>query len=92
LRDALDFLLGLVEVTAVVASILAAGLMVAMVAFRILSRSLSKLAGRDGGSDWYVNEMDGCIDVKVIPITDEDASAVSEDGSCGPITAPDRSM
>jgi hypothetical protein len=81
LWEALDFVLGLVEVTAVVASILVVGLMVATVAFWILSRSLRKLAGRPAGSDWYEDEMDGCIDVKAIPIMSDDAAAPSEDGS-----------
>jgi hypothetical protein len=75
LSEALDFFVGLVEVAAVVASILVVGLMVATVAFWILSRSLSTLGGRPAGSDWYEDEMDGCIDVKAIVILADDASA-----------------
>ncbi len=64
-----------------VASILVAGLMVATVAFWILSRSLGKFAGPPTRSDAYEDEMDGYIAVKAIPIPPDDTSTPSEDGS-----------
>jgi hypothetical protein len=81
LWEALDFFVGLVEVTAVVASILVVGLMIATAAFWILSRSLGKLADPLAGSDSYEDEMDGCMEVKAIPILADDTAVPSENGS-----------
>jgi hypothetical protein len=81
LWEALYFLVSLVEVVAVVALILVVGLIIAIAVFWILSRSLSKLAAQPAESDWYEDEMEGCIDVKAIPIVADDAAAPAEDGS-----------
>jgi hypothetical protein len=73
LWEALHFFVGLVEVLAVIASILVVGLIVASGAFWILSRCLGKLAG-SAGSDLYGDEMDDCLAVKAIPMSPDDTS------------------
>jgi hypothetical protein len=77
LWSALNFFIGLVEVTAAVASILIAGVTIAKIAFWILSRILGKLAGPPVGSDSYEDEGDEYI---IIPSPPDDTSIPREDG------------
>jgi hypothetical protein len=70
LLDAVHFFLSLVEVIVAVALILITGLIVARIAFWILSRILGKLA------DSYEDEMDDFI---AIPTPPEDISIATRD-------------
>ena len=77
LWNALHFFIGLVEVVGAIAVILIAGVMVAKVAFWILSRSLGKLAGPPVGSDSDEDDVDECI---LVPGPPDDSSFPSGDG------------
>ena len=75
LWEVLHFFVNVVEVAAVIASILIAGLVIATAVFRILSRCLGKLAGPPPGSDSYDDEGNGYIDVEAFSIPSDDASS-----------------
>jgi len=78
LRDALQFVEGLVEVSAAVASILLVGLLIAVAAFWILSRVLGKIGDPPAGSESIDEEEYGHVSV---PIPPGDTSVPPEDGS-----------
>jgi hypothetical protein len=72
--EVLHFFVSLLEVSAVFVSILVAGLMVAKVAFWILSRTLGLLAGRPRRPDLYEDEMDDYDDYIVVPTPPDDTA------------------
>jgi hypothetical protein len=74
LWDLLQWFVSLVEVIAVMAAILVIGLMIAMAAFWVLSRSLGKLAGPPDESDPNEYGMDDSLPASV-PTAPNDASA-----------------
>jgi hypothetical protein len=61
LWDTLHFVISLVEVAVAIALILIAGVVIAKIAFWILSRSLGKLAGPREKSDPYDDELDDYV-------------------------------
>ena len=77
LRDALHFLVNLLEVIVSVALILIVGVTVAKIAFWILSRGLGKLAGPSAASDSYEDEAG---DYAAMPGPTDDTSIPTEDG------------
>ena len=82
LWSAVNFFIGLVEVTVAVALILIAGVTIAKIAFWILSRILGKLAGPPVGSDSYEDESDEYI---IIPSPPDDTAVPPEEGSCAAV-------
>ena len=77
LWDAIHFFIGLIETAVAVALILIAGVIVAKLAFWILSRSLAKLAGPPVESDPCEEEIAECVIVLSPP---DDPSIPIEDG------------
>jgi hypothetical protein len=81
LWELLDWFVDLIEVIAVVVTVLGVGLSIAIAAFWVLSRSLSKLAGApEPDPDEY--EMYDNVAAGIVPNPPDDASAPTPPG-CG---------